>query len=67
MEKKTAQKVNIDDLIDVLMDLRKDTEHVDITIEDGNVVRVRPYKIPTPEEGPMDADDIKDNLNELLG
>lgn len=59
----TARKVNIDELIDVLMDLRKDVEFVDITIDEGNIVRVRRHVVVPP---PSENDEDTRDLNQLI-
>jgi hypothetical protein len=64
MSKKVVKKVNIDELVDVLLDLRKFVQHVDISIEDGNIIRVKRHEEPTP---PEEDKNIRDDLNQLLG
>ena len=41
-----VSKVNIDELIHVLMDMRITSEYIDIQIADGNVLKIRRHDIP---------------------
>lgn len=60
------RKVNIDELIDLLMKYRKDTEYVDIRLEEKtNTLTLGPHKAPQPKENKDEDDDII-NLNQLV-
>lgn len=57
----SVSKVNIDELVDVLLDLRKDGQFVDITITEGNIIRVKRHMSAPPPE-----DDTSLDLNQLI-
>lgn len=41
-----VSKVNIDDLINVLMDMRATAQYVDMQITEGNTLKIRRHEIP---------------------
>lgn len=61
-------KVDIDNLIDVLLKFRQDHQYVDIKIEKGNIMRVRAHNTDKKSEDKL-SDDNEDlnNLNQLIG
>lgn len=60
-----VKKVNIDELVDILLNMRKETQFIDLLLEADNVLKVRKH---TPQPTPPDqAPDISNDLNQLIG
>ena len=60
-------KVNIDELIDLLLKFRQTHEYVDIKMEEeANTLRVRAHDKTKKNEPPKGDDNIND-LNQLIG
>lgn len=66
-KKMTVKKVNIDELLQLLMDLRQTVEYVDMQIEEDNILRVKKH---SPEKKkPKKSDDMDlniDDINQLI-
>lgn len=60
-------KVDIDNLIDVLLKFRQENQYVDIKIEEGNIMRVRAHKTEKESEDKPSSKDDLNNLNQLIG
>lgn len=63
--KMTVRKVNIDELMQLLMDMRQTAEYVDIQVGEDNTLRVKKYTPPPPIIKP-DKDLNIDDINELI-
>jgi hypothetical protein len=57
-------KVKIDELVQLLSEIRKETEFVDIQLETKGILRVRKHVQETTQ--PEDTDNMSD-LNQLIG
>lgn len=60
----TVYKVNIDELVKLLTEMRKDSQFVDIQLEAKDILRVRKHVQETTQ--PEDTDNMSD-LNQLIG
>lgn len=59
-----VKKVNIDELVQVLLDMRKNTEFIDMQITEGNVLKVKKHDVPPPPEDNRPLTDR--DLNQLI-
>ena len=61
-----VKKVNIDELMQLLMDMRQTVEYVDIQVEEDNILRVKRHATsPSPLSKPNKDLNI-DDINELI-
>lgn len=58
-----VKKVNIDELVTLLLDMRQQTEYVDFSVEEGNVLKVRKHIIVTET---TNEDNLDDNITNLI-
>jgi hypothetical protein len=60
LKQMVVKNINIDKLIDILMEIRKETEYIDIKAEEDNIIKIKasPFK-------PKDKDDLTD-LNQII-
>lgn len=60
-----VKKVNIEELVSLLLEMRKNTEFVDFQIEADNVLKVRKHhtELSTENDTPLTDED----LNQIIG
>lgn len=60
---KIVKKVNIDELVQLLLDMRNTTEYVDFSLEEGNTLKVRRHIIL---ENKQEDNTNLDNISDLI-
>lgn len=62
----TVKKVSIDELMQLLMDMRQTVEYVDMEIHAGNILRIKKHLPTLAKEDNKNAEPNLDDINDLI-